>query len=104
MGPYCNFCNQRCFTYFPQETPDYILRAYGTSTIIATCQGGQRFEKQRVGYCYDDILAVSFKHTVLPADSTPTPSPSERADNADRQAETDYSHSDGAHAPDDYDG
>ena len=30
-----------------------------------------------------------------------TPSPSEIADNADRQAESDYSHSDGAHSPDD---
>ncbi len=28
------------------------------------------------------------------------PSPSEIADNADRQAESDYAHSDGAHAPD----
>ena len=48
-----------------------------------------------------EYKAVSFKPTVLPADSTPTPSPSEIADNADRQAESDYSHSDGAHSPDD---
>lgn len=58
MGPYCNFCGRRCFTYFPQETPQHILSAYGTSTIIATCVGGQRFEKERVGYCYDDIKAI----------------------------------------------
>lgn len=55
MGPYCNFCGNRCFTFFPQKTPDYILKAYGTSTIIATCQRGQQFEKEKIGYCYDDI-------------------------------------------------
>lgn len=56
MGPYCNYCNLRCFTRLPDETPDYILKAYqGTATIIATCPEGQRFERETVGYCYDDI-------------------------------------------------
>ena len=32
-----------------------------------------------------------------------SPSPSETADNADRQAESEYSHSDGAHAPEEFD-
>jgi hypothetical protein len=40
----------------PQETPEHILKAYGTSTIVATCPAGQAFEKAKVGYCYDDIL------------------------------------------------
>jgi hypothetical protein len=56
MGPYCNFCGERCFCHMPQETPEHILKAYGTSTIIATCAAGQAFEKQKVGYCYDDII------------------------------------------------
>jgi Lar family restriction alleviation protein len=56
MGPYCNFCGSRCFCHFPQETPQRILDAYGTSSIIATCRAGQQFEKNKVGYCYDDIL------------------------------------------------
>ncbi len=56
MGPYCNFCKRRCFLHFPQDTPDHILKAYGTSTIIATCQSGQEFERQKVGFCYDDII------------------------------------------------
>jgi hypothetical protein len=58
MGPYCKFCGTRCFCFFPDKTPEHILKAYGTSTIIATCPGGQEFERQRVGYCYNDILSV----------------------------------------------
>lgn len=58
MGPYCNFCDTRCFCHFPQGTPDHIREAYGSSTIIATCSGGQQFEKRKVGYCYDDIIAA----------------------------------------------
>lgn len=58
MGPYCNFCGQRCFVHFPEETPDYVLKAYGTSAIIATCQGGQTFERRMVGFCYDDIQSI----------------------------------------------
>jgi len=58
MGPYCKFCDTRCFCYFPQGTPDHILKAYGTSTIIATCPAGQAFEKRKVGYCYNDIVAI----------------------------------------------
>jgi hypothetical protein len=56
MGPYCKFCGTRCFCYFPKGTPEHILKAYGTSTIIATCLAGQEFERQKVGYCYNDIL------------------------------------------------
>lgn len=56
MGPYCNFCGRRCFCHFPDKTSEHILVAYGTNTIIATCRGGQEFEKKKIGYCYDDIL------------------------------------------------
>ena len=55
MGPYCKFCDNRCFVNMPMATPKHILKAYGTSSIIATCKGGQEFEKERVGYCYDDV-------------------------------------------------
>jgi hypothetical protein len=58
MGPYCKFCNNRCFIPFPQGTPKNIRKAYGTSTIIATCDEGQKFEKEKVGYCYDDIVKI----------------------------------------------
>ncbi len=59
MGPYCDFCGQRCFVHFPVGTPEHILDAYRkvspTITIIATCPGGQAYEKKSVGYCYQDI-------------------------------------------------
>lgn len=58
MGPYCKFCGQRCFVHLPAQTPEHILRAYGAVTIVATCPGGQRFEKERVGYCHNDIRAA----------------------------------------------
>lgn len=61
MGPYCRFCGRRCFCHFPQETPEHVLQAYGTSTIVATCRAGQAFEKRRVGYCYGDIQEMVSK-------------------------------------------
>ncbi len=65
MGPYCNFCNTRCFTYFPDKTPDYVLKAYNSGvTIIATCPGGQSHEKKQTGYCYNDIMKL-IKETEL---------------------------------------
>lgn len=58
MGGYCKFCGRRCFTFFPDKTPEHILKVYGTSNIIATCPQGQKFEKEKVGYCYDDIMEI----------------------------------------------
>lgn len=59
MGPYCNFCGTRCFVYFPENTPAHILKSYRKSvSIIATCPGGQKYEKEKTGYCYDDILTA----------------------------------------------
>ena len=56
MGPYCKFCDNRCFTFFPDATPKYILNKYREGvTIIATCRGGQDFERERTGYDYDEI-------------------------------------------------
>lgn len=57
MGPYCEFCQQRCFVPFPEGTPKEILDAYIPGvTIISTCNAGQAFEKQQTGYCYRDII------------------------------------------------
>lgn len=59
MGPYCNYCNQRCFTHMPAHTPPHIFEAYvravGGVPILATCPSGKAMEKERVGYCIDDI-------------------------------------------------
>lgn len=61
MGPYCNYCNQRCFVYLPilVSMPLAMREAYKAHPvdIIATCSGGQAFEKERIGYSYDDIKA-----------------------------------------------
>jgi hypothetical protein len=56
MGPYCKFCNNRCFVHIPEGTPQEAIDAYGINTIVATCQGGQAFEKQRIGWNYDRIM------------------------------------------------
>jgi len=57
MGPYCKFCDLRCFVPFPEGTPAHIIGAYRPGvTIIATCPEGQAFEKKETGYCYSDIL------------------------------------------------
>ena len=58
MGGYCKFCNNRCFVPLPNGTPKHILAAYGSSSILATCQQGQEFEKKNLGYCYDDIMKL----------------------------------------------
>lgn len=59
MGPYCNFCNNRCFTYFPEGTPQEAINAYRPGvTIIATCQRGQQAEMERTGWYYDRIVKV----------------------------------------------
>lgn len=61
MGPYCRFCNNRCFVPMPKGTPRRVLEAYGKAAIIATCPAGQTFEKRKVGYCYDDIKKLLVK-------------------------------------------
>lgn len=59
MGPYCKFCDNRCFVHFPDNTPEEVLKAYGPNVqIIATCERGQAFEKESRGYCYDDIKSL----------------------------------------------
>jgi hypothetical protein len=55
MGGYCKFCERRCFVPLPADTPLHILAAYGSSLIVATCERGQQFEREKVGYCYADI-------------------------------------------------
>ena len=61
MGPYCKFCNNRCFVPFPEGTPQEVFDAYNASclsrsvSIIATCSKGQAYEKEKTGWCLDDI-------------------------------------------------
>jgi len=58
MGPYCHFCDQRCFVPIHTGWPEEVWKRYGTSTIAATCAAGQRFEKEKLGVCYADALAI----------------------------------------------
>jgi hypothetical protein len=39
------------------DTPPEAVKAYGTATILATCQQGKAFEKEKIGWCIDDITA-----------------------------------------------
>lgn len=57
MGPYCKFCGRRCFVPII-GWPKHIGEAYGRYTIAATCRRGQEFEKERLGYCWDDVEAA----------------------------------------------
>jgi hypothetical protein len=65
MGPYCKFCGERCFVPFPEGTPKHILEAYGSASIIATCRRGQEFERQKIGYCYDDIQSITNNGVIM---------------------------------------
>jgi len=41
MGPYCNYCNRRCFV--PRVLKD------GRNLILATCPAGAEHDRQAVG-------------------------------------------------------
>lgn len=59
MGPYCKFCDNRCFSYIPMETPEHILQAFKEKapgvTILANCPKGQDHDKSVIGYNMNDI-------------------------------------------------
>lgn len=62
IGPYCIFCDRRCFVRIPVDTPDSmraILRevAPGVS-ILATCRRGEAFERDRFGFGITEIAAA----------------------------------------------
>lgn len=78
-----------------------IQVTHGAIMLCAACAGEMRTLLSPVS----DVLVVSANGVTteqVPANMRPcSPSPAEIADNADRQAETDYAHSDGAHSPED---
>ncbi len=63
MGPYCQFCGQRCFVPLTQELWDRMTEeqrdAYrkAPTDSMATCPAGQLFEKEHLGVCYDELLS-----------------------------------------------
>jgi len=46
MGPYCNYCDHRCFVLNPRK-PGHLL---------ATCVMGQGHDKEILGYCYGEVV------------------------------------------------
>ena len=50
MGPYCKFCDHRCFVDIPAGAPEH-----GRFTIMATCPKGQELDKQVLGFCWADV-------------------------------------------------
>jgi len=49
MGPYCKFCDQRCFMHHDYADPN------GKYWILATCPEGQRYDKDKLGYCWGEV-------------------------------------------------
>lgn len=58
MGPYCHYCQSRCFVPIPADAPAAVRAAFGTATLMATCATGQAHDKQATGYCYADVRLV----------------------------------------------
>lgn len=55
MGPYCQFCNHRCFVPNPRNGNPF--HDAHRATILATCARGQEHDKQALGYCWADASA-----------------------------------------------
>lgn len=59
MGPYCKFCDNRCFTPLGiiggRIAPKWVFELYGDVSIIATCPKGQALEREQVGICHSEI-------------------------------------------------
>lgn len=53
----CPFCmSQDCVVPFPQDTPCYIREAFPWNVEgLASCEGGQAYQKRSTGYCLADI-------------------------------------------------
>ena len=54
MGPYCNYCDKRCFVDNKRK-PGHLL---------ATCYHGQEHDKDILGYCYREIVEGLVKRKV----------------------------------------
>ncbi len=70
MGPYCRYCDQRCFihpSYVAERLPKELLeklRAYSRHKfgfvdipMLASCPKGKAFDKEEMGVCKDDFIA-----------------------------------------------
>lgn len=68
MGPYCNFCQRRCFVYPPPRlAPEHREKMMGRSLIFATCEEGKRFDKAQLGFDIDDLHAQDARLAAIAA-------------------------------------
>jgi len=63
MGPYCQFCDHRCFVHNPRSEP--------RATIIATCARGQVHDLKHLGYNYRTIQRDKAAATSLVRSGSP---------------------------------
>lgn len=54
MGPYCRFCNQRCFVV--RLLPDDSHSRAGQYLAMATCPGGMAHDRERTGYTHRECV------------------------------------------------
>jgi len=59
MGPYCKFCDERCFVPCPADAPGDVKEAFrdaaGGLALMATCPKGRAFDREKTGYSIDDV-------------------------------------------------
>ena len=64
MGPYCIYCDRRCFSCIPENAPAEALQACTKhhADILATCPQGQEHDLEVIGWNYDRIRQEAQKH------------------------------------------
>lgn len=55
MGPYCRFCDFRCFVH--RIMPADATWRPGQSVILATCQAGMKYDREHTGH--DHTTAIN---------------------------------------------
>lgn len=55
MGPYCQYCDQRCFV----PDPHGAARIHGSPIILATCTKGKARDRKSVGYDIDEARELA---------------------------------------------
>lgn len=63
MGPYCRFCDSRCFYHpihvverLPRDLANRLIDRVGEVPMLASCPAGRAFDKQATGVSADDFL------------------------------------------------
>ena len=54
MGPYCNYCDRRCFV--PRVLPEDAKFWPGKSLLMATCPKGMEYDFEGTGYTHETAI------------------------------------------------